>query len=144
MRTSFLIPTALVLILCSLAACSSNREARTPGEFVEKYSKAWKDGDVDAIMAMRSHKKLVDVELGPNMKEALNQASVDDEREEIEASVKRHRFAYESWSMTEFVSAEDHGDHVHVNVRVGAANSSIVLVREGDLLRIHPHPSLFK
>jgi hypothetical protein len=141
MKSSDVFSSALVLLVCAFSACSPTREARTPQEFVEQYSKAWKSGDVETIMALRLHKKLVDVELKPNMKEALDQASLADEREEIEQSIKRRDFGYVSWSMTEFVSARDHENHVHVDVRVGGANSAIVLVREGELLKIHPNPS---
>jgi hypothetical protein len=144
MKSSTVLSFALALLICALSACSPAREARTPQEFVEEYSKAWKSGDVETILALRSQKKLVDVGLKPNMKEALDQASLDDEREEIEQSIKRRDFGYVSWSMTEFVSARDHEDHVHVDVRVGGANSAIVLVRDGELLKIHPDPSSFQ
>jgi hypothetical protein len=132
------------LLLFGVLACSSNREARTAQEFVEQYSTAWKSKDVDAIVAMRSRKKLVDVELKPNMNKALEEASLADEKDEIEQSIKRRDFAYSSWSNTDYVSEKEHDDHVHVTVRVAGALSSIVLVREGERLKIHPNPSFFR
>ena len=48
--------------------------------------------DVDAIVAMRRGKKLVDVELKPNMDKALEEASLADEKDEIEQSIKRRDF----------------------------------------------------
>jgi len=132
------------LLLFGLLSCSSNREARTPQEFVAKYSKAWKSGDVESILAMRSQKPLVDIDLKPEMKKELEDASLADEKEEIEQSIKRRDFAYLLWAEAAYVSHEDHQDHIHVSVSVGSAHSTIVLVREGDLLRIHPRPSLFR
>jgi DNA-binding transcriptional regulator YbjK len=144
MRLSRLTSCFFALLLSGVLACSSNREARTAQEFVTKYSEAWKSGDVDAILAMRSRKQLVEIDLKPNMKKELEEASLADERDEIEQSIKRHDFAYSSWANTEYVSDQVHEDHVHVSVRVAGAPSSIVLVREGGMLKIHPHPSLFR
>lgn len=134
----------LALFLAALCACSSNQEARTPQEFVEKYSKAWRNGDVEAIVSMQSRKKLVDVELKPNMKKALEEASIADTKDEIEQSIKSRDFGYLAWTNTEFVSAREHDDHFHVDVSVSGATSSIVLVREGEVLKIHPNPSFFR
>ena len=144
MRFSDLTSCFFALFLCGVLSCSSNYEARTAQEFVEKYSKAWKSGDVDAIAAMRSRKKLVDVELKPNMNKALEEASLADEKDEIEQSIKRRDFGYSSWSNTEYVSEQEHENHIHVSVRVAGATSSIVLVREGEVLKIHPNPSFFR
>jgi hypothetical protein len=144
MRPSHLTLCLFALLLSGVLACSLNREARTPQEFVEKYSKAWKNGDADVILAMRSRKKVVDVDLKPDMKKALESASLADEKDEIEQSIKRRDFAYLSWSNTEYVSHQDHEDHVHVSVRVAGVPSSIVLVREGEALKIHPNPSFFQ
>jgi hypothetical protein len=144
MRFSHFTSCFFALLLSGVLACSSNREARTAQEFVEQYSNAWKSEDVDAIVAMRSRKKLVDVELKPNMKKALEEASIADEKDEIEQSIKRRDFGYSSWSNTEYVSGKEHDDHVHVTVRVAGALSSIVLVREGEGLKIHPNPSFFR
>ena len=144
MRLSHPTSCFFALLLSGVLACSSHREARTAQEFVEKYSKAWKSGDVDAILAMRSRKKLVDIDLKPNMKKAFEEASIGDEKDEIEQSIKRHDFAYVSWSNTEYVSEQEHEGHIHVTVRVAGAPSSIVLVREGEVLKIHPNPSSFR
>jgi len=133
-----------ILLLTGVLACSSSREPRTPREFVERYSQAWKSGDVDAILAMRSRKPLVEVDLRPEMKKELEEASLADEKDEIGQSIKRRDFAYVSWSNTEFDSAEDHQGHVHVSVRVSGVPSTIVLVREGEMLKIHPRPSSFQ
>ena len=111
---------------------------------MEKYTKAWKSGDADVILAMRSRKRLVDVELKPEMKKALEEASLADEKDEIEQSIKRRDFAYVSWSNTEYVSHQEHEDHIHVSVQVSGVPSSIVLVREGEVLKVHPNPSFFR
>ncbi len=144
MRFSQLISGVFALLLFSVCACSSDREARTAQEFVKQYSEAWKSGDAHAILAMRSRMKLVDIDLKPEMKEALEEASLADEKDEIERSIKRRDFSYVSWSNTEYVSDQPHGDHIHVAVRVAGALSSIVLVREGEMLKIHPNPSFFR
>ena len=144
MRSSYLTRSCFVVLLIGALACSSNHEARTAREFVEKYSMAWKKGDVDAILAMRSRAKLVDIDLKPNMKKAFEEASAADDRDEIEQSVKRHDFAYTTWSNTEYVSEQEHEDHVHVSVLVAGTPSSIVLVREDGFLKIHPRPSSFR
>ena len=133
-----------VLLLIGVLACSSNREASTAQEFVTKYSKAWKNGDVDAILAMRSEDKLVEVDSVSRVSKELEKASLANERQDIEQSIKRHDFAYISWSNTLYVSEQDHQDHIHVSVTVAGVPSSIVLVREGGVLKIHPHPSLFR
>ena len=143
-RFSHLTSCVFALLLSGVLACSSNREARTPQEFVEKYSKAWKNGDAETILAMRSRKKLVDVDLKPDMKKALEEASLTDEKDEIEQSIKRHDFECVSWTNTEYVSHREHEDHVHVSVEVAGVPSSIVLVREGEMLKIHPNPSIFQ
>jgi hypothetical protein len=144
MRFSHLTSCLFAVLLSGVFACSSNREARTAQGFVEKYSKAWKSGDVDAILAMRSRKKTVDIDLKPNMRKAFEEASIADEKDEIEQSIKRHDFAYLSWSNTEYVSEQEHEDHVRVTVRVAGAPSFIVLVREGEVLKIHPDPNSFR
>ena len=144
MRLSHLTSCFFALFLFGLLACSSNRGARTPEEFVTKYSKAWKSGDIEAILAMRSRKPLVEIDLKPGMKKELEEASLADEKDEIEQSIKRRDFEYLAWSHTEYVSHQEHEDHVHVSVRVQDAASSIVLVREGEVLKIHPRPSLFR
>lgn len=144
MRLSYLASCFVVLLCSCILACSSNHEARTAQEFVTKYSNAWKSGDVDAILAMRSRKPLVDVDLKPEMKKELEKASLADEKDEIEESIARHDFGYTSWSNTEYVSEQDHQDHVHVSVSVAGVPSSIVLVREEGVLKIHPNPSVFR
>jgi hypothetical protein len=144
MRLSHSTSWFFTFLLLGALGCSSNKEARTPQEFVAKYSKAWKSGDVETILAMRSHKPLVDIDLKPDMKKELEDASLADEKDEIEQSIKRHDFEYLAWSNTEYVSHQEHEDHIHVSVRVQDAASTIVLVREGEVLRIHPRPSLFR
>jgi hypothetical protein len=144
MRFSHLTLCFLTLLLSGVLACSSNNVARTAQEFVDKYSHAWKSEDVDAILAMRSRKRLVDIDLEPNMKRSLEEASIADEKDEIEQSIKRRDFGYSSWSNTEYVSEKEDEDHVHVSVRVAGVPSSIVLVREGEALKIHPNPSFFR
>lgn len=143
-RFSRLTSCLFTLLLSGVLACSSNNEARTARKFVEKYSNAWRSGDVDAILAMRSRTKLVDVDLEPNMKKSLEEATTADEKDEIEQSIKRRDFGYLSWSNTEYVSEQEHEDHIHVSVRVTGVPSSIVLVREGEVLKIHPNPSFFR
>jgi predicted component of type VI protein secretion system len=144
MRFSYLASCFLTLLLSGIVACSSNPEARTAREFVEQYSKAWKNGDVDAILAMRLRKPIIDIDLKPHMKKELEEASLADEKDEIGQSIERRDFAYTAWSNTEYVSDQDHQDHIHVSVSVAGAPSSIVLVREEGVLKIHPNPSIFR
>ena len=141
--------TRLLLITCiSLACvdtgCRSKPEARTPQEFIEMYSKAWQDEDADAIMELRVPQSPVNPGTESAARITLDDSLKSAERDAIVQSIKRHDFTYTAWSRTTFEGARDHGDHVHVDVRIDAARSEVVLVRNEGLLRIHPNPSQFQ
>jgi hypothetical protein len=144
MRFSQLGSGFVPLLLIGALACSSHHEARTAREFVQEYSNAWKTGDVDAVLAMRSVNKRPDPGLNQDTTRASREALLVDEKKEVEQSVKRRDFSYISWSNTEYVSEQEHTDHVHVSVSVAGALSSIVLVREEGVLKIHPNPGSFR
>jgi hypothetical protein len=131
------------LFLAGFLACSSHRDARSAQEFVERYSEAWRSEDVDAILAMRSRGKPVNSWLRQDTLHSSQESSISEENQDIEHSVRHKDFSYVSWSSTEYVSEQDHQDHLHVSVRVAGVPSSIVLVREEGMLKIHPNPSSF-
>jgi len=132
------------LLVIGFLGCSSNHEARTPREFIEKYSDAWQREDVDTILNMRVRKKYPDLEIKPDLRKTIEEYWLGHEKEEIEQSIKRRDFSYTAWTKTTYVSEREHDDHIHVDVQIEGARSAVVLVRDGGLLKIHPNPSLFR
>jgi hypothetical protein len=132
------------LLLLGLPGCTSNHEARTPQEFIERYSKAWEQGDVDAILSMQKRKDLSPGDVSAEMKQSLERAASEEEKEEIGKAIRQKGLAYIAWTHTEFVSEHSHDDHIHVTVRVDYAVSEVILVREDGLLKIHPNPGSFE
>ena len=135
---------SVLLFLLETVACSSNDEARTPREFIESYSDAWRSKDVDTILRIRVRRKYPDLPLPADLKTTIEEWWYAVEKEEVERAIQKHEFSYTAWTKTEYAGEREHGDHIHVDVNVGGTRSTVVLVREGDLLKIHPHPSSFR
>jgi ABC-type branched-subunit amino acid transport system substrate-binding protein len=131
-------------LMCAGYGCRSKPEARTPQEFIEMYSKAWRNADPETILELRVPRAATDLDMNSARKKAFEDSCNAADRDAIEQSIKRRDFEYTAWSRTTFEGARDHGDHVHVNVRIDAARSEVVLVRNEGVLRIHPNPSQFQ
>jgi hypothetical protein len=131
-------------LVCGCYGCRSKPEPKSPEEFIETYSKAWQGEDVDAILNLQLRPSYADSGGDPALRRTFEDSSKAIERTAIEESIRRHDFAYTAWTKTTFEGARDHGDHIHVDVRIDAAHSEVVLVRNGGLLKIHPNPSRFQ
>jgi hypothetical protein len=136
----WLLPALLLLV-----SCGQQHEARTAREFVERYTKAWQREDVDAIVAMKYDLKKFDIARIPQGKEGLlTDYTFGKEKAEVEADIRARGFVYRLSTDLTYVSEQDHGDHIHVRVAQGAARSDIVLVRDGEALKMFPYPSWFE
>ena len=82
--------------------------------------------------------------INPDLKEKISEYSLERDRQEIESDIKNRGFGYQAWTKTHYVSEKDHKEHIHVTVDVAGARSEVVLVRDGDSLKISPNPSLYR
>jgi len=134
----------VAMLAVLLSSCGHKNEARDAREFVEKYTNAWKREDVDAILSLQFDMKKFDASRIPPGKEvALLDYSPEKERKRVEEDIKAKGFSYLLSSDLTYVSEQNHGDHIHVRVAQGAARTDIVLLRDGELLKIFPYPSWF-
>ncbi len=135
----------VLAVLCFAAAgCSSHREPKTPREFIERYSAAWRDGDVDQILNMQKSGDSLRTDERPAPSSLPNETALQEAKDRIRESIARKDFSYLAWTNTSYVSEQEHEDHVHVNVRVDAAISEVVLVREGTALKIVNDPGRYR
>lgn len=121
-----LLGSSLFWISCGVLTES---RAETAQEFVEKYSQAYRTGNVSAIVKM--------TELAADQTE-------ESFRQEVEKDLDSHGFGYVAWTHTRYVSEADRGDHIRVEVEVQYARSSIVLVRRDGVLRVVQDPSRYE
>lgn len=121
----------LVCGVCLVVSCGflSDPSAKTAQEFVQKYSQAYKDGNAGVIVKM--------TELGKGQTE-------DSLKDDIKKDIEARRFGYRAWSNTSYVSEQDRGDYIRVNVEVSGAQSQIVLVKREGLLKLALNPSDFE
>lgn len=119
----FLVLSVLFAMSCGAFSDSS---AKTAQEFVQKYSKAYKDENVGAVMKM--------TELGKGQTEQSL-------KDEIINDFKSKGFGYKAWTNTRYVSEEDRDSYIRVKVEVKGAPSSIVLVKREGLLKMVLNPS---
>jgi hypothetical protein len=142
---SFRTVARVVVLIGVLSSCGHNDEARDAKEFVEKYTNAWKREDVGAIVSMEFDMKKFDVSRIPPGKElTLLNYSLEGVRKRVANDIESKGFAFLLSSDLKYVSEQDHGGHVHVRVARGAAKADIVLVRDGELLKLFPYPSWFE
>jgi ketosteroid isomerase-like protein len=134
---------ALGLIL-ALTACGGPPAPKTAREFIDAYRQAYRDKDVDTIMLLQYDPQYA---ARAGVSEALarsigdfNQAT---ERERIEREIATKSQWALAWETTTCVSERPHGDHIHVTVKIRdlPPMELVVLVRDGDILRIHPRPN---
>jgi hypothetical protein len=139
------IPAACLLAaIAAICACSSTK-ADTAEEFVKKHAKAnyFRDAEAAAGMTLCAE-DLEKVSLPARVELEVAETKRDTLKAELQRQMKSDDVWVKAWEDTRYVSEQDHGDHVHVSVKVGYANSSIVLVRVGKHLKIAPNPSSFE
>lgn len=132
------------LALLVLASCSRTPQPDTAEEFVDAMRHAYERKNVDVIMAMTA-----DPDLPPRGNARTERDGAPDrydrerDRKETEIELARNGMWYRAWKNTKFVSAREHGDHLHVTVTAANVPSEVVLVRQDGALKIHPEPSSF-
>lgn len=126
------------------SGCGAKTDCTTAKEFIKSYSKAYQNGDAKAILKMRAGIGILEkLEMDPALKEEILNYDLEKEKEELEKSLKDDDMWVRAWKNTEYRSEREHGDHIHVEVTVQGIPSAVVLVRDGEFLRIHPRPSMF-
>jgi hypothetical protein len=122
----FLVFSMFLVMSCGLL---SDPSAKTAQEFVQKYSEAYKNGNAGVLVKM--------TELGSGQTE-------DSLKDNIKKDIESKRFGYVAWSNTRYVSEEDRGNYIRVNVEISGAQSQIVLVKREGLLKLALNPSAFE
>jgi hypothetical protein len=127
MRLTGLIFVNVLCVFC-LMSCSSSGDpsAKTPQEFVQKYSKAYKDGKVDLLVKMT---QLADDKAKQDFKDDTNK------------DITSKGFGYVAWTNTRYVSEKGLDKHIQVDVDVKGARSSIILVKSAEGLKLALNPS---
>jgi len=134
----------MLLAILMLAGCGIKTDCTTAREFVKSYSQAYRDGNVKAVIKMMSPIGVIEkMDIDPALKEELRDYNLEKEKADLEQGFKNGDMWVTAWKNTEYKSEREHGDHIHVEVLVNGIPSSIVLVRDGEYLRIHPRPSWF-
>jgi len=127
-----------------LLGCGVKTDCTTAEQFIKSYSRAYQNGDAKAILKMRTGTGLLEkLTIDSALKEELREYSLEKEKAELEQGLKDDDMWVRAWKSTEYRSERDHGDHIHVDVTVDGIPSAVVLVRDGEFLRIHPRPSWF-
>ncbi|MBI5804565.1 hypothetical protein HZA73_00815 [candidate division TA06 bacterium] len=143
-RNNAIMAGLLLAAVLLAAGCGVKTECSTAEQFIKSYSKAYQNGDAKAILKMRAGIGILEkLEIDPVLKEELRNYDLEKEKKELEKSLKDDDMWVQAWKNTEYQSERDHGDHIHVEVMVQGIPSAIVLVRDGEFLRIHPRPSMF-
>jgi hypothetical protein len=134
----------VLLTTLLLIGCGVKTDCTTAQDFIKSYSQAYRNGDANAIMKMRAGIGLLEkMDIDPVLKEELRNYNLEQERKELEEGLKQDGMWIRAWKNTVCAGEKDHGDHIHVNVTVDGIPSAVVLVRDGEFLRIHPRPSWF-
>ena len=132
------------LILLILESCSSKEEEiTTPKKFVEVYSMAFKEEDVDKIIKLKWRPKNVGNKDDPSYSEEIELLDRVEEREQIVKDIKSKGIGYTFWTKAKYDGERDHGDHIHVRMRLDTLYE-FTLIREGKLLKYDPRPGWFK
>ena len=127
----------LVVVSGIMLVRKNRREATTAREFIEKYSAAYDREDVDTILKMRAKRAARrDAGVDPDSRKAMAEYSEDKEREEVEQDISRRGFEYQAWKRARYVGERADGGHLRVEIEIEGARTEVVLVREGDILKI--------
>lgn len=114
-------------LICASCSDSGKSTALTAQDFVQKYSRAYNDGDVASIVKMTRVAK------------GQTEESFKDETKN---DIKAKGFGYRAWTETRYVSENDKGKYIRVEVAVKGNPSSIVLLKEdGGSLKMVLNPS---
>jgi hypothetical protein len=134
----------IILAALLLAGCGVKTDCTTARDFIRSYSQAYRDGNVTAIIKMMAPTGIIEkMDIDPVLKEELRDYNLEKEKADLEQGFKNGDMWITAWENTEYKSEREHGDHIHVEVLVNGIPSSVVLVRDGEFLRIHPRPSWF-
>ena len=145
--SAILIASVVLIILAVSAGIvlvrKNRREATTARDFIEKYSAAYDREDVDTILKMRARPTAPDQD-GVDLESKEHPAeSLEKEREELERDIERRGFEYQAWKKTRYAGERVHGNHIHVDLEIAGARTEVVLVHEGEILKIRTDPSRF-
>jgi hypothetical protein len=141
--------TITTLYCCCLAifyvGCSTNK-AVTAEDFVKMHAKAYRSRDAKAVVEMTlCAEDLEEASIPQQIKLELKEQKRDSLIKDLKGQMKLEGDMWaQAWGDTRYAGEKDHGDHIHVDVTVGYARSSIVLVRAGKYLKIAPNPSSFE
>ena len=118
----------VVLCVFSVVSCGSSGDpsAKTPQEFVKKYSEAYKDGKVDLLVKMTQF---------------ADDKARQDFKDDTGKDITSKGFGYRAWTGTRYVSEKSFDKHVRVDVTVNGARSSIVLLKGAEGLKLALNPS---
>jgi hypothetical protein len=125
-RAGKIIRVLLGLSLLFSVSCGAlgDPSAKTAQEFVEKYSKAYSSGNAGLIAKMTEAKGRTE----------------ESYKEEAQKDIDSKGFGYVAWSNARYVSEEDRGNYIRVNVEIQGARSSIILVKRDGLLKLTLNP----
>jgi hypothetical protein len=118
----------------------------TAEDFVKKHAKAYHSQDAKAVAEMSlCAEDLEETAIPQQIKLELKDQKRDTLLIDLKDQMKREGDMWvQAWGDTRYAGEKDHGDHIHVDVTVGYARSSIVLVKAGKQLKIAPNPSSFE
>jgi hypothetical protein len=135
---------ALAVGTLAIAGCTSTT-ANTAEAFVKKHAKAYYFRDAKAVAEMTlCAEDLGKTTVSQRIRDELKTFHRDSLRTALKDEMKDGDQWVAAWSDTRYASEKDQGDHITVEVKVGYAYSSIVLVRVGKYLKIAPNPSSFE
>ena len=127
------------------AACGGPPSPRTAEEFIDAYAAAYRDKDADTIMALNYDPGLAQkAGVRADLAQGIDGYTREQERERIEQGLATDSQFVMAWASTRYVSERPHGDHTHVTVKIRDVPPMelVVLVRDGQTLKIHPRPSM--
>lgn len=133
-----------VMVFGFIAVRNGRSRAKTPREFVEKYSDAFKRKSAGDVLKLTADPRAGLLEGIPeDLKKEILRYSAEKDREELKKQFEEEDMFYRAWCMTSFYEERPHGDHIHVTVDVQGAKADIILVTEDGYLKIHPFPGIF-
>ena len=125
------------------AACGGPPVPRTAEEFIEVYRQAYRDKDVDTIMALQYNPNYAaKAGVSEALARSIGDYNLAEDRQRIEREIATKSHWALAWETAKYVSDRPHGDHIHVTVKLRDVPPMelVVLVRDGETLKIHPRP----
>jgi hypothetical protein len=145
-RVAWAIPV-LLLLLVGLTAYSRDRgPITTPQEFVRRYSSAHRAHDVRKICSMWADLRELEGRAGIQraQRDVFDRRAYFLQRRALEHGLATDRLLYRAWDQTRYLSHQDHGEYLRVQVETMQARAEVVLVWQDGTLRLHPVPSWFE